>query len=1195
MEASEGHMAVPGLEELFRIQAPRGRRRGPRAPLAILAVATVPDDAAQERFDAHFFGLDTETAGALTPTERAGLEAGWEALEAGGAASWPGAEIGLWAVGLAPVDSGAPARQLASWLGLGGPAVTVDVQGASPLAGLYLAAAALQAHDADATLVVGLGASGRVIAVLLRRVRDAYAAGDPVLAQMLGISAGRVAVDGPAAAQLAMRRAHARARLPADAALEIHTGGLDGIADALAALATRSGGCSVAGPGRAMHVHAVLGAPRPRAAPDDASARLLLVSARSEAALEAQRMRLSQALATLPTSWAGVCATAAGRRLHFEHRAAVVADSTGEAAHKLLDDEQTLCGVAEPARPAKVAFLFSGYGAHEAGMGAWLYDHEPVFRDALHVLDRMARRRLPRALLSVLFPVAGRESPIDDPLYTPVSLFAVELALAQLLRTWGVTPDAVLGHGMGEVAAATVAGVLSWDQALDLVVERGRAVEQHGPAERLIMVGTSADTVTAALAEGPPSAWIAAVNGEDEVVVSGTEDAVAALLEAVGDVPHRQLGRGGYRSARSPAVQDALREGSGRLKLAPPSMPMASTVTGTLARRALVEPGYWLEQVQAPILFADAVRALYASGCRVFVEIGPRQGLATRARRVLADVAEPVSVFGTMHPDRPQRDELWSAVGRLYCAGAGVDWRALVDWHPSVPLPSYPWARSWLALQAPAEDEPAPEEPESRLDLEPDTGDDQVLSRDEPTTMAPLEDLPELAAVMPHPERDDAALLHHLYWRPAPLETPPPTEAEGTALVLLDGGGLGDYIATWLEARGVHVVRILPGFPEPGAHRDALFVPDPVAPSALRSVLDGLEDAPGPVLVLHMWLIDLVEEEAKVAQWTAPSLGCAAGLHLFQGLVARGIDARMWFITSGARASAGGASVPAAAALWGLGRALAVEEPASFGGMIDLDPEDPDPDAILHSVLAGDGAREAAWRGGARLVWAHAPATLPRRGLRGFDPKRSYAVLNAFDRPGRSLLSWLVQNGARNLVLLSRTSPGPSALRDLILLHERGVHARVCTGDLTNDRDLQRILKLIAEEPALAALLVAPPDLPEAPLVQQHWDAFDRAFETQGRMLAPLLDALDPSALPRVIIMGHVAALAPRPWTGPAAAAGAWLDALGHVESSGRHIAIVDWWLAELDGYQASRVLGRLLGAEDLPVQVAVGRIEDPL
>ncbi|MDH6113664.1 amino acid adenylation domain-containing protein [Kitasatospora sp. MAP12-15] len=449
---------------------------------------------------------------------------------------------------------------------------------------------------------------------------------------------------------------------------------------------------------------------RPEAEPQpDRTAHLLTLSAKTPAALgELTERYLDRLAQTPPEGLADLCYTAAVGRAHFAHRLAAVADSPTELAERLRDGDTATGQVQAGARPGAV-FLFTGQGAQYPGMARTLYATEPAFRETLDRCDEVLRPLLDRSLLSLLDPAPQDAELIHQTRYTQPAMFAVEYALARLWQSWGIEPVAVLGHSVGELVAACVAGAIGLEDGLRLAARRGQLMQELCGPGAMAAVFAEPEPVRRALAPYAGELSLAAVNGPQSVVVSGDPTALAALLAELAEQGIRSKPIEVTRAFHSPLVEpmlDAFEQEAAGISYAAPRIPVVSNVTGQLlsGQDAFSAP-YLREHVRRPVDFLAGMTTLFELGHRVFLEIGPAPTLLGMAKRFgPADCVFLPSL-------RPRQDDWQVALGslaELYTRGFPVDWARLDATHPRrrVDLPLYPFQRSrhWYT---PSERQPA--------------------------------------------------------------------------------------------------------------------------------------------------------------------------------------------------------------------------------------------------------------------------------------------------------------------------------------------------------------------------------------------------------------------------------------------------------------------------------------------------------
>ncbi|MCI0398013.1 MAG: type I polyketide synthase [Chloroflexi bacterium] len=462
------------------------------------------------------------------------------------------------------------------------------------------------------------------------------------------------------------------------------------------------------------NVHVVLGAPpepQPKVAGVERPLHILTLSAKSVSALQALTRRYVGHLADPAAGMvADVCYTVNAGRSHFNERLAIVGADIGD-----LRGQLAAAGAAEEANAphirrghvdeterARVAFLFTGQGAQYPRMGQELYRTQPVFRDALDQCDELLRPHLARPLLSLLYPVDDNDQAIDETAYCQPALFAFEYALAALWGSWGIVPDVVMGHSVGEYVAACVAGVFSLEDGLKLIAARGRLMQSLPQNGVMAFVAAGSEEIAEALAVRRQQVAIAAVNGPNNTVISGELAAVQAVLDRLEDAFIHSQPLNTSHAFHSPLMDPilvAFGDEAQAISYHPPQTALVSGVTGGVwAPGQIPDAAYWQRHLREPVLFQAAVETLWAKGYRLFLEIGPHHVLTDMGVRCVPGRA------GVWLPsllrDSTDWPTLLGSLAELYVQGLPVNWAGFDRGYArrKVQLPNYPYERRrhWL-------------------------------------------------------------------------------------------------------------------------------------------------------------------------------------------------------------------------------------------------------------------------------------------------------------------------------------------------------------------------------------------------------------------------------------------------------------------------------------------------------------------
>ncbi|AGL16003.1 modular polyketide synthase [Actinoplanes sp. N902-109] len=747
-----------------------------------------------------------------------------------------------------------------------------------------------------------------------------------------------------------------------------------------------------------------------------------LVSGRSTAGLAAQAGRLREwTLARPDLTTTDVAWSLATTRSAFEHRAVVFGATREDLVAGMANvatGQSSASVISGQARSgARVGLIFAGQGSQWLGMGRTLYDNSPVFAETFdQVCGLLELEGI--AIRDLVLGGATDETLVDQTLYAQTGLFAFEVALAAVLKAAGVKADAVVGHSVGEIAAAHVAGALSLGDACRLVSARARLMQALPPGGAMAAINAPEAEVRT------DDISIAAVNSPDSVVISGSEEAIERVVEHWRARGTRVRNLRVSHAFHSPAMDPALEElgaVAANLDYHRSQLLWAGALTGEVINQ--VDGTYWPAQTRRAVRFADAVATLQAQGITLFLEVGPDGSLSGLGDFIPLQKRTDVSVL--------------SGLARAFVAGVAVDWSKVLPAGATVELPTYAFQheRFWPKGLLPTGAMPSTDTPKSAAEAEfwtaVENGDLAGLA----DTLA-LPDQQQLGELLPalaswrRRAQDQSRTVGWRYrvtW--APVTKLGPGVLSGTWLVVRPAG-VGDDVVAALAARGAEVVE-----------------------ADVRG-LDGVGAVAGVLSLLAL-------DESSMVDFPSVPQGLGSTLELVQALGAAGITTPLWIATRGAVATGADdvLTSPIQAQAWGLGRVVGLEHPDRWGGLIDLPAVvDDRASARLAAVLAGCNEDQVAIRAGAVLGrrLGHAPKPRPDE---QWQPRGTVLITGGTGAIGGHVARGLAARGASRVLLTSRSGPAAAGAAELAAsLASTGTRTDVLACDASNRDELATVI-----------------------------------------------------------------------------------------------------------------------------------------
>lgn len=844
-------------------------------------------------------------------------------------------------------------------------------------------------------------------------------------------------------------------------------------------------------------------AKRPELSNENQTAQVLALSAKSAEALQQVLQRYSDLVRREPQlNLADLCYSAVLGRSDFNYRSAIVAD-TAPALLEALQAEALKTATAAPKTARKIAFLCTGQGAQTKQMGLQLYRTEAVFKAAIDSCAELLADELPLPLTEVMFDDDDRL--LNQTGYTQPLLFALQYALAKLWQSWGVIPDVLLGHSVGEYAVACLSGIFDLPDALKLIAARGRLMQALPANGGMAAVFAEVGAIEAAIAKVPGQVVIAGYNSPRLQVISGESVAVAAVCETLREQGASSQPLTVSHAFHSPLMRDMLAEFAEvaqSCRYHRPNIAIVSSLTGKRVDRDMSTPDYWVAHIIEPVRFSSAVATLLAESCDIAIEIGPQPHASAMAQQ--ASGAETVQWLPSLKRGAGDREVLLGAVAKLYQLGVNIDWRSMYRSHPHrriTGLPSYPFQRQryWL-------------------DTQPTFSQDSATCR------------------LSQPTPPATQLYYRWHWQPEPLLSTGVFEPQ-TWLIFADRSGIAAGLAQQLTAIG-HKCQLV----FPGSDNRPLTQQSGWQITADASGLRYLQEQQLPAArIVHLWSLELSADVEADTAMQQQALSCFSVMHILQLLPVHSL----WLVTRQAYALSQDDSVqPQQAPLSGMAKAIALEYPTVFRGMIDIASE-----REIAPLAAELSAKQAGFAVALRDKQRYIGRLLPYQlaanpqAAKLIKAEGTYLITGGLGALGLQIAQRLAELGAKTILLLARRN-GEEQQAELAALSGLGCRVHTLQADVASRTDMQTVADKLKQLPPLLGIIHAAGVAADKPLAELSEDDFIRALsaKVQGACLLHEL-SLD-LQLDFFCLMSSIASVWGAKQRGHYAAANQFLDAL---------------------------------------------------
>ena len=759
-----------------------------------------------------------------------------------------------------------------------------------------------------------------------------------------------------------------------------------------------------------------------------AMTQVLAISAKSSTALQQLLLAYIDFVQSEPKlKLADLCYSAAMGRSIFKYRTAVTADSTEKLLEELKAKASQIFPITAKS-PRKIAFLFTGQGSQTKQMGWQLYQTEAVFHEAIDACANLLADELPLLLTDVMFN--EDDSQLNQTAYTQPLLFSLQYALAKLWQSWGVEPDILLGHSVGEFAVACLAGVFELPDAIKLIAARGRLMQALPCNGSMAAVFANVEVVKSVIEQASGTVVIAGFNSPRLQVISGENKAVATVCELLREQGISSQSLVVSNAFHSPLMNEMLDEFSlvaNSCRYNEPNIAIISSLTGKRIDKEMMSPNYWVSHVIEPVRYSDAVISLLTENSDVAIEIGPQPHASAMAQQTSGSNA--LQWLPSLKKGLKDRDVLLDAVAKLYQLGVNLNWHGFynIPQQRITGLPHYPFERQrhWLDTQ--------------------------------PTFAKHLPAQTHISA------NSVEQLFYQWHWQPKPL-LGSESFTQKSWLIFADRSGVGLGIAEKLSLAGHECNLVFTGLTNQKLSATKGWQIEPSA-SGLRYLQ---EQQLSDVQVIHLWSLDLdadVQADTVIEQQT---LACFNVLHILQNLSIGGL----WLVTRQAYAFDKSEIVqPNQALLWGMTKAIALEYPKIFNRIIDIG-SDGDINSLIAELNSKDVELALALRGKDRYVGRLLAYELAKTAAI-IKANGSYLISGGLGALGLQIAKRLVELGAQNVVLVGRRPATEEQRLVIAELTKQGCHIHLLQADIASRKDLPIIVARLKQLPPLLGIIHA--------------------------------------------------------------------------------------------------------------------------
>ena len=857
---------------------------------------------------------------------------------------------------------------------------------------------------------------------------------------------------------------------------------------------------------------------------------LLTLSAKSEVALQQLVQLYQDYLQNNPdVKVADVCFTSNVGRSHFKYRYPIIASNHQDLLANLKQIQPKLNAHKITIRNHNIAFLFTGQGSQYSQMGYELYQTSPTFKKAIDKCEEILNNYLEKPLTEVLFQ-SENESLLNQTIYTQPTLFAVEYALAQLWLSWGIYPAVVMGHSVGEYVAATIAGIFSLEDGLKLIAHRAKLMQKLPLDGGMICLFTNLENTKKLIQKYADKLTIAAINSDSNIVISGLLKDLEVFIQDLKKehIKYKKLkvSHGFHSSLMNPII-DKFRDKAKEIDYGVPKINIVSNVTGKLNYEAMATPEYWVEHIIKPVKFADMVAYLQEKNYQILLEIGAKPTLLGICRGILENKqnlseATQFMWLPSLRQDGQDWQNILNSVSELYHSGFNFNWAKFHQDYPylkKVKLPNYPWQhqRYWHEYNTEV-------------------------------------------------ERENLDWLYSVTWQKNERDwlTKSTPKTEDNILIFADREGLGEKLAKKLSYLGNEVYLVYQG--EGYSHNENCYWLNPTQKENYQRLWQEINLKVDKIIYLWGYF---TQEKTAIVNLTGLEksnfLGCLPVAYLIQSLVSANNKSSLWLITNSSQRVTNDEKInPEGGCLWGLGKVIAIEHPQYWGGLIDIDSTNNKSiiELLWATINYSSSEKLVVIRNGQiyfpRLQRHNSELRTQNSELitynsefkgelkpRVINSEGSYLITGGLGALGIKTANWLINKGAKNLVLLARKKPSMEVESKIQSWQNRGVNILIANADVRNIQQLQSVFDSIASSmPPLKGIIHAAGVLADSLLLGLNEENLCKVMSPKIQGAWNLHQLSQKLSLDFFLLFSSVSSLLGSPGQGNYAAANAYLDAL---------------------------------------------------